>query len=435
MRGLVLLCLLAVAAAQVTRYGIVIDAGSSGSRINIYKWPLRTSASIPEPEDIGVDQAGFSRKISPGISAQEPANVASYLAPLFKYAELMIKPADRPHTPVFFMCTAGMRVLYEDNLAKGLEVMNAVRAYLKTTGYVFQDRWAVVLPGQSEGAFAWLTTNYLLQNLYPGATTVAALDMGGASMQINFVPQELPIDHYFPLRIANATYDLYTYSYLRYGKDQGMKRFNKIIAEEQPWGTDSDDNIVNACYWDGYQADDKDAGVSFVGSSDWDACYQYVTEKLMFQDTFCMTAPCAINGVYQPAIPANMPIYGLSSFFYTADFFQCKTAPNSNAGCIIKKAQDWCGPSRKWSDIEKAFSHISKKFLFRYCFDAAYVTSVLVEGFKFAPEREIVFAENIKGADAGWAMGALLYEVGLLPVAKNGMGTDGFLEVDAQDDA
>lgn len=67
--------------------------------------------------------------------------------------------------------------------------------------------------------------------------------------QITFEPKELPIDGYFPLRVAANNFDLYTYSYLRYGKDQGQERFfNWLLRYGE---RDDEGHVINPCYWAG----------------------------------------------------------------------------------------------------------------------------------------------------------------------------------------
>ena len=160
-----------------------LPTGSSGSRVNIYSWPARTVPSVPSAKEAPeVKVAGLPTKINPGISAVKVASEAgATLAPLINYAKYVVPKDKHAYTPIYFMCTAGMRVLAETNPKHADAIMDSVRRYLSTSGFKFDNKWALILPGQSEGVFAWISTNYLLRTLSTSAETAAALDMGGAS--------------------------------------------------------------------------------------------------------------------------------------------------------------------------------------------------------------------------------------------------------------
>lgn len=53
---------------------------------------------------------------------------------------------------------------------------------------------------------------------------VGALDMGGASTQITFVPSK-PALHSSKLKLYGIEYQLYTHSYLCYGKKEAERKF------------------------------------------------------------------------------------------------------------------------------------------------------------------------------------------------------------------
>ena len=79
--------------------------------------------------------------------------------------------------------TAGLRLLPGKQAD---DILDAVRSHLKERyPFVVEPADGVtVLDGQSEGAFAWLTLNYLLGHLgKPAGETVAAIDLGGGSVQ------------------------------------------------------------------------------------------------------------------------------------------------------------------------------------------------------------------------------------------------------------
>lgn len=73
------------------------------------------------------------------------------------------------------------------------------------------------MDGAHEGAFAWLTLNYLLGKLDGGPeATVAAIDLGGGSVQEAFaLPQDeataAPAGYITPLKAGGTTYNVYVH--------------------------------------------------------------------------------------------------------------------------------------------------------------------------------------------------------------------------------
>ncbi|KAJ8700432.1 Golgi apyrase [Pleurotus ostreatus] len=109
------------------RFGIVVDAGSSGSRLQIYSWTdprlvqsekgTRIPNSLPKVDKGTKDGEGWVSRIQPGISshADDPETVALHLAPLLNHARETIPPSLHHETPLFLLATAGMRLLSPRN--------------------------------------------------------------------------------------------------------------------------------------------------------------------------------------------------------------------------------------------------------------------------------------------------------------------------------
>ncbi|VDN16104.1 unnamed protein product [Dibothriocephalus latus] len=149
-------------------YAIVVDAGSSGSRIFVY---CVDTANSP-PGEIPVitlcqDAAGNAivKKKTPGLSsfAGKAAEVQPYISDLIKTASDYIPTAAHSSTPLYILATAGMRLLTE---AQQNAIWVSVRQTIKTKfAFNFEDDWAQTVSGLYEALFGWTTVNYLLGRL------------------------------------------------------------------------------------------------------------------------------------------------------------------------------------------------------------------------------------------------------------------------------
>ena len=93
-------------AGRTLDFGIVIDAGSSGSRVRIYGWMYK------RPGDILQFREAFNHKVRPGISAfntpeKDLSELDDYMDNLLQEAKDYIPFSQRERTPIFVMATAG----------------------------------------------------------------------------------------------------------------------------------------------------------------------------------------------------------------------------------------------------------------------------------------------------------------------------------------
>lgn len=86
-------------------------------------------------------------------------------------------------TSILLSATAGLRLLPGN---KADNILAAVRSYLASkTPFRVSPGAVSILDGKDEGAFAWMTLNYLLGHIGGEAgSTVAAIDLGGGSVQV-----------------------------------------------------------------------------------------------------------------------------------------------------------------------------------------------------------------------------------------------------------
>lgn len=283
---------LTAALSATKHYGIVFDAGSSGTRIHVYTWQTGGGGAKNDFDLVSDDLL----KIKPGLSAYKdrPSDAGASLAPLIEYARSKI-PADAvASTPMFLMATAGLRMVGE---AAKDAILGSVATYLGTTGYLFRPAWATVLDGRDEGLFGWVTVNYLLNALYPGGAEPAGIiDLGGGSVQIVF-----PTSAATPpaaaglaqaLEFGGRRHPLYVKSHLGFGLDAARTSLLDLLV------TRSKEPVTHPCLPRGATLTHK--GVGMKGTADHHKCKK-LTKRLFGGDDHCPYGKhmCSFMQVYQ----------------------------------------------------------------------------------------------------------------------------------------
>ncbi|KAF6251241.1 nucleoside phosphatase family-domain-containing protein [Scenedesmus sp. NREL 46B-D3] len=165
--------------AAATKYVLVIDSGSSGTRMHAYNWTLpagqqhaAAGSSLPVVQSIPPSAAAhlvpktakkglYDRvETQPGLDAflGSPADLASIaLEPLLAWARAVVPPGQHAATPLFLLGTGGLRRLEGHARAR---LMANVRELLAGSGFRFRDSWARVVGGSEEGMYGWLALNY-----------------------------------------------------------------------------------------------------------------------------------------------------------------------------------------------------------------------------------------------------------------------------------
>lgn len=127
------------------QYGLMIDAGSTGSRIHIYRFNYCHGTS-PILEDEIFEQ------IKPGLSSptfKTPEEAADSLDPLLQTALKFIPEDSWRCTPVGVKATAGLRML---NNGKGDEILSTIRTKLERQyPFALSPDSVEIMAGKDEG--------------------------------------------------------------------------------------------------------------------------------------------------------------------------------------------------------------------------------------------------------------------------------------------
>ncbi|KAF9916799.1 Golgi apyrase [Linnemannia zychae] len=161
------------------QFGIVIDAGSSGSRLHIYSWinrnhilqttPHSQIAGVLPTIEPGVEQdsehaSEWSFRIEQGIAdfKDRPADVGEHLERLLDHALKVIPESEIKRTPVYVLATAGLR-LVQDDIRK--EILANSCNYIRDN-YNFHigecKDHIKNISGEEEGIYGWVAINYLM---------------------------------------------------------------------------------------------------------------------------------------------------------------------------------------------------------------------------------------------------------------------------------
>ena len=220
--------------SPLVQYALMVDAGSTGSRIHIYKFNHCGPSAEYEYEVFKTTGArgGLSNY------AGHPEEAAKSLDVLLTEAVRVVPKSLQSCTPVAVKATAGLRLLPGSQSA---DILHAVEKHIRQS-YPFQLQekdGVVVMDGKDEGVYAWITANYLLETIKadtPKDTpTYAVLDLGGGSTQIVFEPTFTSHEglkdgeHKYNLEFGGKTRTLYQHSYLGYGLMRARRHVHTLV--------------------------------------------------------------------------------------------------------------------------------------------------------------------------------------------------------------
>ncbi|XP_051788267.1 ectonucleoside triphosphate diphosphohydrolase 8-like isoform X2 [Erpetoichthys calabaricus] len=221
------------------KYGMVFDAGSTHTALFLYKWQEDKQNSTGLVTQVMVCDVD-----GPGISsyANNPPAAGQSLKVCLDTAAAAVPRENQREAPVYLGATAGMRLLNITSPSQSDQVLAEVAKFIQL--YPFDFRGARIISGDEEGAYGWVTINYLLQSfikctfegkwkLPTSAKTLGAMDLGGASTQLTFTPA-VPIkdkNYESNFTLYGNKYNVYTHSYLCYGKEQAMKKVQANLIQ------------------------------------------------------------------------------------------------------------------------------------------------------------------------------------------------------------
>lgn len=419
----------------LVQYALMIDAGSTGSRIHVYKFNNCGASPQYEYEHF--------KQINPGLSSYEgrPMDAAASLDVLLDEAMEVVPAQLRSCAPVAVKATAGLRAI---GVNAATEILDTVRKRLQDK-YPFPiaaKDGVVIMDGSEEGVFAWITANYLLNTIRSDSPAslppYAVLDLGGGSTQIVFEPtfdMSKPDstlesgEHKYELKFGGKDHTLYQHSYLGYGLMSARKSVHRLVdfmGSFYGGSTNATAEVANPCLARGtkrvVEVTDERVGearnVTMVGADvgSFEACNR-VVELVMAKDAVCEVKPCSFNGVYQPSLLDTFPngkILLLSYFYDRLRPLLGDSSSPIHIYSIADLAKKICLGKPSWEEYWGEDKSLMEDIEGRpeYCLDLTFMHALLRLGYEFSSERVVELGKQIEGTELGWCLGATLAMVG-----------------------
>lgn len=174
------------------KYAVVMDAGSTGTRVHIYSWdPSDAFRSIHQI-------ASTKYRIPLSSLVDKRPEIEDLIKAMVDYADVHIPAKFRSMSTVCLKATAGLRKLSIDHQHF---LMSEVQEILGQSGYQFIPTDTGVIPGHEEALYDYMAAVVALEQV-----EIGVLDMGGASKQLSYILGE-PKDVYPPIVKAEADFN------------------------------------------------------------------------------------------------------------------------------------------------------------------------------------------------------------------------------------
>uniref|UniRef100_M4CQG1 ATP-diphosphatase n=1 Tax=Brassica campestris TaxID=3711 RepID=M4CQG1_BRACM len=399
-------------------YAVIFDAGSSGSRVHVYCFD-RNLDLLP----LGNELELFVQ-LKPGLSAYptDPRQAANSLVSLLDKAEASVPRELRPKTPVRVGATAGLRTLgheASENILQAVKELLRDRSMLKT-----EANAVTVLDGTQEGAYQWVTINYLLRNLgKPYSDTVGVVDLGGGSVQMAYAiseedaatapkPLEGEDSYVREMYLKGRKYFLYVHSYLHYGLLAARAEILKVSEDSN-----------NPCIVAGYDGTYKYGGDGFKAAAvqsgaSLNECRRLTVNALKVNDTLCTHMKCTFGGVWNGGRGGGQKNMFVASFFFDRAAEAGFVDPKQPVATVRpmdfeKAAKKAC--SMKIEEGKSKFPRVEEDNLPYLCMDLVYQYTLLVDGFGLEASQTTTLVKKVKygehAVEAAWPLGSAIEAV------------------------
>lgn len=434
-------------------YTVVVDCGSTGTRIDVYEWTL----GMKDGNELPVLLRSFPnnstksplRKKScsyhcmqtqPGLDkfVGNISAIRASLKPLIEWAEQEIPVERHAITPIFVLSTAGLRRLANEDAERVLEDIEAV---IKEHSFMYQKSWIRVLSGIEEAYYGWVALNYKMGSFRNSSRsgTLGILDLGGSSLQVVMESdrkrEEREEMHLMRSKVGSIEQQVLAFSWEAFGLNEAFDRTLLLLNQTQQLGESNMTTVelrhpcLSSSFMQKYTCYNclshnntgqgklshqiPNLGYPFylVGKPNWEQCKRIARAAAINSSTLawseptnatkCLASPFSLNGGNNTVVHISTTrFHALSGFF--AVYQSVNLSTRANWTNIWKRGLELCSASQ--ADMTLSISG-NQTSLWQYCFQLPYMAS-LIEDALCLGDKEVIFGPP----DVSWTLGAALIE-------------------------
>ncbi|XP_067900623.1 ectonucleoside triphosphate diphosphohydrolase 6 isoform X2 [Heterodontus francisci] len=360
-------------------YGIMFDAGSTGTRIHVFKFTKMPGESPKLTHET-------FKALKPGLSAysDDPHLSVKGIQDLLNIAKASVPRDLWASTPLALKATAGLRLLPG---VKAQHLLDKVKEVFQLSPFLVTNGCVSIMDGTDEDSLQESKHN-----------TAGILDLGGGSTQITFLPhnemtlQTSPINYITSIQMFNSTYTLYSHSYLGFGL---MSARLAILGGTEGRPLEKGQELVSSCLSPNYKTEWKHAEIVYsikgqkAGEPLYDSCYARI-EKILYKK------------VHKPEEVGNLSFYAFSYYYDRA--VDVGLIDEEKGGTL--KVEDYGKAAKRVCQSMESES-TDKPFL---CMDLVYIT-VLLQELGFQKDAVFKLARKINDVESSWALGATFHYI------------------------
>ncbi len=375
------------ASASSEQRVIIFDAGSSGTRVYIYDWDFK-GCSTPPTCELNADTlprialAGPTNKPwvlkTPGgldTLAETPEKVEAYLEPLLQF--IRDKAGTKKQIPTYFYATGGVRKLSDE---QERVLLSAVKRALQAQSHL-DTQEVRELTGQDEGTYSWIAVNALAKRFGKQQKTLGVIELGGASLQVAFVPEHASKQDTVEVQVGQHRYQLYSYSYDGLGREDALAQLKR--------------EHHNHCF----ASEDK-------ASSGAAACIAEITHRIELGSPDCFEQ-CGMRNRFQPSLYGDF--VALENFYHVGNEHGHSELTLQE---LINLGDRVCSLSLR--EYRKIYPETPK--FKNACFDLSFLRAILVGsskggGLGFDTKGSYRAVKDIDSMEPSWTYGVVLSKI------------------------